>query len=53
MDSGLTLLSEKQSPVLVHNRIEKNHRITIILLALVPLVLRRTVFYPTELRAPV
>jgi len=28
-----------QSPVLVHNRIEKNHRNTIILLALVPLLL--------------
>jgi hypothetical protein len=32
-------MSERQSPVLVHNRIEKNHRSTIILLALVPLVL--------------
>jgi heat shock protein HtpX len=32
-------MSESQSPVLVHNRIEKNHRTTIILLALVPLVL--------------
>jgi hypothetical protein len=32
-------MSESQSSVLVHNRIEKNHRTTIILLALVPLVL--------------
>jgi hypothetical protein len=32
-------MSERQSPVLVHNRIEKNHRSTIILLAPVPLVL--------------
>src|SRR5262245_38802702 len=30
---------QKQSPVLAHNRIEKNHRTTIILLAVVPLVL--------------
>ena len=30
---------ERQPPVLVHNRIEKNHRSTIILVALVPLVL--------------
>jgi len=35
----MTLMSERQSPVLVHNRIEKNHRSTVILLALVPLVL--------------
>src|SRR5262245_32447390 len=32
-------MSESQSPVLVHNRIEENHRTTIILLAFVPLVL--------------
>jgi hypothetical protein len=32
-------LSERESPLLVHHRIEKNHRSTIILLALVPLVL--------------
>jgi heat shock protein HtpX len=32
-------VSERQPPVLVHNRIDKNHRSTIILVALVPLVL--------------
>jgi hypothetical protein len=31
--------SERESPLLVHHRIEKNHRSTIILVALVPLVL--------------
>ena len=35
----MTSLSEKQPPILVHNRIEKNRRSTIVLLALVPLVL--------------
>lgn len=32
-------MSEQPSPVLVHNRIDRNHRNTVILLALVPLLL--------------